>query len=106
MYEYSDFQSDMHSLQQTPSYMSFQGSYCKSYPDPTSRDTIRKPRYPAQYRYISTSDVGVTDLGSPPRLCPAAFPVTLSEDMKADVYNYGLTILCLLVLVCLALYFL
>uniref|UniRef100_A0A8C2M3K2 Serine/threonine-protein kinase VRK2 n=1 Tax=Cricetulus griseus TaxID=10029 RepID=A0A8C2M3K2_CRIGR len=25
MYEYSDFQSDMHSLQQTPSYMSFQG---------------------------------------------------------------------------------
>lgn len=106
IYEYSDFQSDMHSLQQTPSYMDFQASYCKPYPDPTIRDTIGKSRCSAQYKYISTGDVGVTDLGSPPRLWPASFPVTLSEDMKADVYNYGLTILCLLILVCLALYFL
>ncbi|XP_051056472.1 serine/threonine-protein kinase VRK2 [Phodopus roborovskii] len=105
-YEYSDFQSGMHSLQQTPNYMGFQASHCKPYLDPISRDTIRKPRCPPQYRYTSTSDVGVTELGTPPRLWSSAFPVTLSENMKADVYNYGLTILCLLILVCLALYFL
>uniref|UniRef100_A0A8C8T503 Serine/threonine-protein kinase VRK2 n=1 Tax=Peromyscus maniculatus bairdii TaxID=230844 RepID=A0A8C8T503_PERMB len=106
IYEYSDFQSEMHSLQQTPSYMGLQTSYCKPYPDCTSRDTIRKPRSPVQYRYTSTGDMGVTDLERPPGLWPAVFQLTLSDEMKAEVYYYGLTIVFLLILVCLALYLL
>ncbi|KAL1789592.1 serine serine/threonine-protein kinase VRK2, partial [Sigmodon hispidus] len=104
IYECSDFLSEMHSLQQIPSYMSFQTSYCKPYPDCTSRD--KAPRAPPQCRYTSMSDMGVTDMGSPPRPKSAVFQLTLSEETKADMCYYGLTIFCLLILICLALYFL
>ncbi|XP_036057384.1 serine/threonine-protein kinase VRK2 [Onychomys torridus] len=106
IYEYSDFWSEMQSLQQTPSYMSFQTSYCKPYPDCTSRGTIRKPRSSVLNRYTSTGDMSVTDLDRPPRLWPAVFQLTLSDEMKTEVYYYGLTIVFLLTLVCLALYLL
>lgn len=50
--------------------------------------------------------MGVTDLERPPGLWPAVFQLTLSDEMKAEVYYYGLTIVFLLILVCLALYLL
>ncbi|XP_060221116.1 serine/threonine-protein kinase VRK2 isoform X2 [Meriones unguiculatus] len=109
IYEYSDLLSDMHSLRQTSSYMNSQTPYYKPYTpnlDCTSRDPIRKPRSASWHRYASTGDTGVTDLESPSRLWPSVFQLTLSEETKADVYYYGLTIFCLLTLVCLALYFL
>ncbi|XP_028633529.1 serine/threonine-protein kinase VRK2 isoform X2 [Grammomys surdaster] len=106
IHEYTDIFSEMQSLGQTPSYTSFQGSYCKPYLDCNSRDPIRKPRSLPQYRYTPTGNLGVTDLESSPRLWPAVFQLSLSEETKADMYYYGLTIFCLLTLVCLALYFL
>ncbi|CAO2640880.1 Serine/threonine-protein kinase VRK2 [Lemmus lemmus] len=92
IYEYSDLRSETHSLQQTPSYLGFQPSYWKPYLDCTSRESIRKPRSPQFGRTF------------PARR--AVSQVSLSEDTKADVCYYGLTVVCLLVLVCLALYFL
>nr|AAH13520.1 Vrk2 protein [Mus musculus] len=106
IHEYSDIFSEMQSLQQTPSYMSFQGSYCKPYLDCTRRDPIRKPRSLPRYRHTPTGNLGVTDLESSPRFWPAIFQLTLSEETKADVYYYGITIFCLLIFVFLALYFL
>ncbi|XP_052055590.1 serine/threonine-protein kinase VRK2 [Apodemus sylvaticus] len=106
IHEYSDIFNEMQSLQQTPSYTSFQGSYCKPYLDCTSRDPIRKPRSLPRYRYTPMGNLGVTDMESSPRFWPAVFQLTLSEETKADVCYYGLTIFCLLTLVCLALYFL
>ncbi|NP_001388334.1 serine/threonine-protein kinase VRK2 [Rattus norvegicus] len=104
--EYSDTFSEMLSFRQTQSYPRFQGSHCKPYLDCTRRDPIRKPRPLPQYGSKPTGNLGVTDLESSPRFWPAVLQLTLSEEAKADVYYYGLTIFCLLTLVCLALCFL
>lgn len=96
----------MQTFRQTQSYPRFQGSRCKPYLDCTRRDPIRKPRPLPQYGSQPTSNLGVTDLESSPRFWPAVLQLTLSDEAKADVYYYGLTILCLLTLVCLALCFL
>ncbi|GAB1295870.1 Serine/threonine-protein kinase VRK2 [Apodemus speciosus] len=106
IHEYSDIFREVQSPPQTPSYARFQGSCCKPYLDCTSRDPIRKPRSLPRYRYMSTGNLGVTDMESSQRVWPAVFQLTLSEETKADVCYYGLTIFCLLTLVCLALYFL
>ncbi|XP_005367789.1 serine/threonine-protein kinase VRK2 [Microtus ochrogaster] len=92
IYEYSDLRSEIHSLQQTPTYLGFQPSNWEPYLDCTSRQSIRKPRSP-QFRYTCPAGRAVSQ-------------VSLSEETKEDVYYYGLTVVCLLILVFLALYFL
>ncbi|XP_051021262.1 serine/threonine-protein kinase VRK2 [Acomys russatus] len=106
VYENSDLLSEMHSFRQPPSYMSSQTSYRKPYVDCAQRDAVRKPRPLPPHRCTSPGDVHGTDLEKPPRLWHAVFPLTLSEETKTEVYCYGLTAFCLLILVCLALYFL
>lgn len=78
---------------QQSSSIQFPNSFYEPYQDSTSPDIFNNLRSSSWYTYTSTTGMAVTDL-------------TLSEEMKADIYYYGFIILFLLTLVCLALYFL
>ncbi|KAM4867565.1 serine/threonine-protein kinase VRK2 isoform 1-T3 [Thomomys bottae] len=85
-------------------YMEFPNSFCEPYQNFASQGTMKNSRFPHCYPHTSTTGVAVTDLESSKGLWTTVFPFTLSKETKEDVRYYGLTILVLLILVCLALY--
>ncbi|XP_029409859.1 serine/threonine-protein kinase VRK2 isoform X2 [Nannospalax galili] len=105
-YESSELLNEVHSLLQKPRYAGFQTLFSEPYQGLTSTDRIGTSRCPPWYRYSSRNSVGVTDWEGPSQLWPAIFRLRLSEDTKADVRYYGLTILFLMISVSLTLYFL
>ncbi|XP_019572750.2 serine/threonine-protein kinase VRK2 isoform X2 [Rhinolophus sinicus] len=104
--ESQEFLNEVKSSPQISSYIQFPKSFYELHQDFTSPDTFNKSRCPSWYTSTSTTAMEVTDLESSTGLWRAISQFTLSEETKADVYYYGLTILILLVIVCLALYFL
>uniref|UniRef100_A0A5F9D529 VRK serine/threonine kinase 2 n=1 Tax=Oryctolagus cuniculus TaxID=9986 RepID=A0A5F9D529_RABIT len=105
-YESQELLHEINSFPQKSSYLQFPHSFYESHQDFTSPDKFSKSRSPAWDTYPSTVGMEVTNTESSTGLWPTIFQLTLSEEAKADVYYYGFTILVLLVLVCLALYFL
>ncbi|XP_062065460.1 serine/threonine-protein kinase VRK2 isoform X1 [Lepus europaeus] len=105
-YESQELLHEINSFPQKSSYLQFPHSFYESHQDFTSPDKFSKSRSPAWDTYPSTVGMEVTNIESSTGLWPTIFQLTLSEEAKADVYYYGFTILVLLVLVCLALYFL
>lgn len=81
--------------------MQFPDSFYEPHPD-----KFNKSRHPSWYACTASAGMQVTDLESSTGFWPVISQFTLSEETKADVYYYGFTILCLLTLVGLALYFL
>nr|XP_044628424.1 serine/threonine-protein kinase VRK2 isoform X3 [Equus asinus] len=99
-----EFLNERKSSPQKSSGIQFPNSFYETHPDFTSEDIFNKSRSPTWYTYASTPGMEVTDLESSTGFWLTQF--ALSEETKADVYYYGFIILFLLVLVCLALYFL
>lgn len=104
--ESREFLNEVKSSPQISSYIQFPKSFYELHQDFTRPDTFNKSRCPSWYTSTSTTAMEVTDLESSTGLWRAISQFTLSEETKADVYYYGFTILFLLVIVCLALYFL
>lgn len=98
--------NEVKSSPQISSYIQFPKSFYELHHDFTSPDTFNKSRCPSWYTSTSTTAMEVTDLESSTGLWRAISQFTLSEETKADVYYYGFTIVFLLVVVFLALYFL
>ncbi|XP_007533794.2 serine/threonine-protein kinase VRK2 isoform X2 [Erinaceus europaeus] len=67
---------------------------------------LNKSRPPSWNTYSSRTAVEATDVQRSTGFWFTISQFSLSEEAKADVYYYGFIILCLLTLVCLALYFL
>ncbi|KAF6321911.1 VRK serine/threonine kinase 2 [Rhinolophus ferrumequinum] len=101
-----EFLNEVKSSPQISSYIQFPKSFYELHHDFTSPDTFNKSRCPSWYTSTSTTAMEVTDLESSTGLWRAISQFTLSEETKADVYYYGFTIVFLLVVVFLALYFL
>nr|KAF6430494.1 VRK serine/threonine kinase 2 [Molossus molossus] len=107
--KYSELQEFLNAVRRSPqkdSFMQFPNSFYEPHQDFTSPQTFNKSRCPPWYTCASTAGMGITDLESTTGFWPAISQFTLSEESKADVYYYGFTILFLLILVGLALYFL
>ncbi|KAM7078570.1 serine/threonine-protein kinase VRK2 isoform 2-T2 [Molossus nigricans] len=107
--KYSELQEFLNAVRRSPqkdSFMQFPNSFYEPHQDFTSPQTFNKSRCPPWYTCASTAGMGITDLESTTGVWPAISQFTLSEESKADVYYYGFTILFLLILVGLALYFL
>ncbi|KAM5227875.1 serine/threonine-protein kinase VRK2 [Ctenodactylus gundi] len=96
----------VNSFPQKSTYTYFQNSFYEPYQDFTSPYMTNESKYPLWYTSTSTSGVNVKDLESSTGLWPSISQLTLSEETKADMYYYGFTIFFLLIMVCLALYFL
>uniref|UniRef100_A0A2K6G8I6 non-specific serine/threonine protein kinase n=2 Tax=Propithecus coquereli TaxID=379532 RepID=A0A2K6G8I6_PROCO len=104
--ESQELLNDVNHFPQKFSYIQFPNSFYEPHQDFPSPDVFSKSRSPSWYKYTPTISTGIKDLESSTRLWSTISQFTLSEEIKADVYYYGFTILVLLVLVCLALYFL
>lgn len=83
---------------QKSSCIQFPNSFYEPHQDFTSPEMFNKSSSP--------TGMEVTELDSSTGFWLTLSQFTLSEEIKADVYYYGFTILLLLILVCLALYFL
>lgn len=105
-YESSELLNGVNNRAQKSGYIGYQNSLYEPHQDFTSTDKINETRLSPWYKYTSTSGRGVTDLVSSADRWPTVSQSALSEETKADVYYYGFTIVILLTLVCLALYFL
>nr|XP_012604126.1 serine/threonine-protein kinase VRK2 isoform X3 [Microcebus murinus] len=103
--ESQELPNEVNYVPQKFSYVQFPNSFYEPPQDFPSPDVFNKSRSPSWYKYTPTSVLS-TDLESSTGLWPTISQFTLSEETKSDVYYYGFTILVLLVLVCLALYFL
>ncbi|VTJ57327.1 Hypothetical predicted protein [Marmota monax] len=101
--ESSELLNEINSFPQKSSYVQFPNSFYEPYQDFTNSDVISKSRSPPWYTHTSPIGTGVTDLESSTGLWPTISQFTLSEEAKADVYYYGVIIVFLLILVCLAL---
>ncbi|XP_054431392.1 serine/threonine-protein kinase VRK2 [Pteronotus mesoamericanus] len=109
--KYCEFQGYLNEVKSSPqkdSHMRFPNSFYEPHQDSTSPDILNKSRSrcPPWYTHTPTTGTEVTDLRSSTGFSLPTSQFTLSEETKADVYYYGVTILFLLILVCLALYFL
>nr|XP_035128405.2 serine/threonine-protein kinase VRK2 isoform X1 [Callithrix jacchus] len=105
--ESQELLNEVNSFPQEFSYRQFPNSFYEPHQDFTSPDIFKKSRYSSwYYKYTSTVSPGITDLESSTGLSSTVSQFTLSEETKADVHYYGIIILVLLILVCLALYFL
>uniref|UniRef100_A0A8C0DTQ3 Serine/threonine-protein kinase VRK2 n=1 Tax=Balaenoptera musculus TaxID=9771 RepID=A0A8C0DTQ3_BALMU len=104
--ESQEFLNEVKSSPQKFSSIQFPSSFYEPHQDFTSPDMFNKSSSPSWYTYTSTTGMEVTELDSSTGFWLTISQFTLSEEIKADVYYYGFTILLLLILVCLALYFL
>ncbi|KAJ8781216.1 hypothetical protein J1605_011200 [Eschrichtius robustus] len=104
--ESQEFLNEVKSSPQKSSSIQFPSSFYEPHQDFTSPDMFNKSSSPSWYTYTSTTGMEVTELDSSTGFWLTISQFTLSEEIKADVYYYGFTILLLLILVCLALYFL
>ncbi|XP_058285056.1 serine/threonine-protein kinase VRK2 isoform X4 [Hylobates moloch] len=104
--ESQELLNEVNSFPQKISYRQLPNSFYEPHQDFTSPDIFKKSRSPPWYKYTSTVSMGITDLESSTGLWPTISQFTLSEETKADVYYYRIIIPVLLLLVCLALYFL
>ncbi|TKC41447.1 hypothetical protein EI555_014435, partial [Monodon monoceros] len=104
--ESQEFLNGVKSSPQTSSCIQFPNSFYEPHQDFTSPHMFNKSSSPSCYTYTSTTGMEVTELDSSTGFWLTISQFTLSEEIKADVYYYGFTILLLLILVCLALYFL
>nr|XP_058934778.1 serine/threonine-protein kinase VRK2 isoform X2 [Kogia breviceps] len=106
--ESQEFLNGVKSSPQKSSCIQFPSSFYEPHQDFTSLDMFNKSSSPSPswYTYTSTTGMEVTELDSATGFWLTISQFTLSEEIKADVYYYGFTILLLLILVGLALYFL
>ncbi|XP_023084019.1 serine/threonine-protein kinase VRK2 isoform X2 [Piliocolobus tephrosceles] len=102
--ESQELLNEANSFPQKLNYRQFPNSFYELHQDFTSPDIFKKSRSPSWYKYTSTVSTGITE--SSTGLWPTISQFTLSEETNADVYYYSITILVLLMLVLLALYFL
>ncbi|XP_024608760.1 serine/threonine-protein kinase VRK2 isoform X2 [Neophocaena asiaeorientalis asiaeorientalis] len=96
--ESQEFLNGVKSSPQKSSCIQFPNSFYEPHQDFTSPEMFNKSSSP--------TGMEVTELDSSTGFWLTLSQFTLSEEIKADVYYYGFTILLLLILVCLALYFL
>ncbi|XP_032508827.1 serine/threonine-protein kinase VRK2 isoform X2 [Phocoena sinus] len=96
--ESQEFLNGVKSSPQKSSCIQFPNSFYEPHQDFTSPEMFNKSSSP--------TGMEVTELDSSTGFWLTISQFTLSEEIKADVYYYGFTILLLLILVCLALYFL
>ncbi|XP_072793811.1 serine/threonine-protein kinase VRK2 isoform X1 [Vicugna pacos] len=102
--KYCESQECLNAVKTSPqisSCVQLPNSFDEPHQDFTSPDMFSKSRSPSWYTDASTTGMEVTELES-----STGFWHTLSEETKSDVYYYGITIVFLFILVCLALYFL
>ncbi|XP_030733151.1 serine/threonine-protein kinase VRK2 isoform X2 [Globicephala melas] len=104
--ESQEFLNGVKSSPQKSSCIQFPNSFYEPHQDFTSPDMFNKSSSPSCYTSASTTGMEVTELDSATGFWLTISQFTLSEEIKADVYYYGFTVLLLLILVCLALYFL
>ncbi|XP_061024641.1 serine/threonine-protein kinase VRK2 isoform X2 [Eubalaena glacialis] len=104
--ESQEFLNEVESSPQQSSGIQFPSSFYEPHQAFTSPDMFNKSSSLSWYTYTSTTGMEVTELDSSTGFWLTISQFTLSEEIKADVYYYGFTILLLLILVCLALYFL
>ncbi|XP_010614190.1 serine/threonine-protein kinase VRK2 isoform X4 [Fukomys damarensis] len=102
--ESSELLNEENSFPGKSSYTYLHNSFYELYQDFT--DNINKTQSPLWHTNTSTIGTEVTDLQSSARFWLTIPQFTLSEETKADVNYYGFIIFLLLILICLALYFL
>ncbi|XP_057596618.1 serine/threonine-protein kinase VRK2 isoform X1 [Hippopotamus amphibius kiboko] len=105
-FESQEFLNEVKSSPKKSSCTQLTNSFYEPHQDFTSPDMFNKSSSPSWYTYTSTAGMEVTKLDSSTGFWFTISQFTLSEEIKAEVYYYGFTILFLLILVCLALYFL
>ncbi|XP_013370122.1 PREDICTED: serine/threonine-protein kinase VRK2 [Chinchilla lanigera] len=105
-HESSELLNEVNSFPLKSSYTYFPQSLYEPYQDFTSPDKITKSQSPPWYVYTSTTGMELADLQSSAGFWSTISQFTLTEETKADVYFYSSIIFLLLILVCLALYFL
>uniref|UniRef100_A0A8D1UMH2 Serine/threonine-protein kinase VRK2 n=1 Tax=Sus scrofa TaxID=9823 RepID=A0A8D1UMH2_PIG len=103
--ESQEFLNEVKSSPQRSSCIQFPNSSYEPHQGFTSTDVF-KSSCPSWDTYTSTAGTEGTELESSTGFWPMMSQFTLSEETKVDICYYGFTILFLLILVCLALYFL
>lgn len=104
--ESQEFQNDVKSSPHESSCIQFPNSFYEPHQDFTNPDMFNKSSSPSWYTNTSTTGMEVTELDSSTGFWLTVSQFTFSEEMKLDIYYYSFTIIFLLILVCLALYFL
>ncbi|KAG8512296.1 Serine/threonine-protein kinase VRK2, partial [Galemys pyrenaicus] len=101
-----EFLNEAKSSTQNSSYTQCLNSFYELHQDLISPHKFHKSRSPSWDTYTSTTAMDTTELESSTGFWHNISQFSLSEETKAEVSCYGFIILCLLTLVCLALYFL
>ncbi|KAB0380820.1 hypothetical protein FD755_008604 [Muntiacus reevesi] len=104
--ESQEFQNDVKSSPHKSSCIQFPNSCYEPHQDFTNPDMFNKSSSPSWYTNTSTTGMEVTELDSSTGFWFTVSQFTFSEEIKTDIYYYSFTIIFLLILVCLALYFL
>uniref|UniRef100_A0A8C3YHX1 Serine/threonine-protein kinase VRK2 n=1 Tax=Catagonus wagneri TaxID=51154 RepID=A0A8C3YHX1_9CETA len=104
--ESQEFLSEVKSSPQKSSCIQFPNSFYEPHQDFTSPDVFNNSSCPSWNTYMSTTGSEGTELENSTGFWLTMSQFTLSEETKVDICYYGFTILFLLILVCLALYFL
>ncbi|KAM7238885.1 hypothetical protein CapIbe_010405 [Capra ibex] len=104
--ESQEFQNDVKSSPHESSCIQFPNSFYEPHQDFTNPDMFNKSSSPSWYTNTSTNGMEVTELDSSTGFWFTVSQFTFSEEIKVDIYYYAFTIIFLLILVCLALYFL
>ncbi|XP_070654799.1 serine/threonine-protein kinase VRK2 isoform X4 [Bos indicus] len=104
--ESQESQNDVKSSPHKSSCIQFPNSFYEPHQDFTNPDMFNKSSSPSWYTNTSTTGMEVTELDSSTGFWLTVSQFTFSEEMKLDIYYYSFTIIFLLILVYLALYFL
>ncbi|XP_040849349.1 serine/threonine-protein kinase VRK2 isoform X3 [Ochotona curzoniae] len=105
-YKSQELLHEVNNVPQKSGCLQFPNPFYETHEECTGPGKFSKSGSASWDTYPSTSGMGVSDVDSSTGVWSMLSQLTLSDEGKAEVYYYGFIIILLLVLVCLALYFL